>query len=187
MRIRRSMLWVATVLAALFGATFAALTPPAGAVPITPFTYAQPYFQWSSMGGGRVVIATLTTAQATVGTTGGQWFPPVSYATGTLTLQTSGALAGSLQQLFSDRTTGSPLFNPFAADHADALGMQVSSSAATSTLTVTLTALSWGGGQQTLRDLHIQDGVLVGSGASVGNQTSSALFTISLGTFTRPT
>lgn len=108
----------------------------------------------------------------------------VSYAEGWLRA-TDTTISGRLRQFFSDRRTGTAA-NPFDPARHDDLGIQITLEPATESVSIVLIAHSWQDARSVLSNIHVQDGVIVASGPSAGNQTASALYAISLATAIAP-
>ena len=132
----------------------------------------------------RAVTCTLVTTQPSSGPDGQQRDAVTSFARGTLRGRAPG-LAGDVQQYFSDRTSG-PFAAPFDPARGERLGVQIALDPLSRLVTLELIAHAWGGARQTLTDLRVASGVLVGRGASIGNLTASALYAFSLGTIVVP-
>ena len=130
------------------------------------------------------VTCTLVTTQPSSGPDGQQRDAVTSFARGTLWGRAPG-LAGDVQQYFSDRTSG-PFAAPFDPARGERLGVQIALDPLSRLVTLELIAHAWGGARQTLTDLRVASGVLVGRGASIGNLTASALYAFSLGTIVVP-
>jgi hypothetical protein len=148
-----------------------------------PYDYVLSYRDWArSEPTSRQVDTAVTSLQAAAGAFGYQQRPGVaSYAEGLLQ-STSFGLANphsSLGQYFSDRRYGT-IGNPFDPARPDVLGVEIRVDDATHTVAVTLVARSWGNARNELRNLRVEDDVLVGTGASVGNLTATAHYAISL-------
>jgi hypothetical protein len=109
----------------------------------------------------------------------------VSFADGTLHAAGKHNLAGGLSQYFSDRRRGLAA-EPFDPTSRDVVGVNITTDDVSRSVTVELIARSWGDARQTLENLRIEDGVLVGDGGSVGGLTPNALYGISLATVTVP-
>jgi hypothetical protein len=133
---------------------------------------------WSAQNSSNFVACTVVSSQA-VRNNAGSVPAAVGYSTVLLSPSGTGSIYGTGSQLFNDRRTGT---QPFNVAQADTLGVRLTGGTGVAP-TVTLTALSWGGAQQTLSGLRMEDGVLVGDGQSVGNQVPSALYTLSCSTF----
>lgn len=178
-----------TVLAAALTTT-AGLTvaspapPPAQGGPV--YDHVRHYLDWA-VPFSRGLSVSAVSSQPAAGPAGAQPFGVVSYADGFLTEPSANPnrVEGTLRQYFNDRQHGTAA-DPFDPARRDSLGLRITADPASQSVTVTLVALSWGGGSQNLTNLRLEDGVLVGDGASVGNQTPSALYAISLGTVVIP-
>ncbi|WP_377267604.1 hypothetical protein [Peterkaempfera sp. SMS 1(5)a] len=153
--------------------------------PGTPQQHLQTFINWATSNPtAHQVGCVLATIQPAAGAQGAQRDPVVSYARGFLTAGKK-SIAGDLNQYFSDRNPkGSS--NPFDPGRLDRTGVSLAIDDLTGLITVELVAHTWGDARQRLRDIHLQDGVLVASGASIGNQTASALYSISLSTVVVP-
>jgi len=123
----------------------------------------------------------LTITQAADGTAPNQ--SPSSVGWSVIFLSSSGwqQLSGQGKQLFSDRRTSTYPSQPFDQNQADTLGLSLANDPSTGATTVTLTALSWGGAQQRLSNLRVEDGMLIGDGASIGNRPVTGLYVLSCG------
>jgi hypothetical protein len=150
-----------------------------------PNTYLRHYLDFANARPGtNYVLFSMVTNQAAGGTEPNQQTPIASYAEGVLSSDGRGGISGRVRQYFGDRREpGSPP-TPFDESRHDDLGVEITADGGTGV--VTLVAHSWGGGRNTLTALHGQDGVLVATGASVGNQTDATLYAISLGQTVAP-
>jgi hypothetical protein len=135
--------------------------------------------------GDNVVLFSMVTLQSAGGDEPNQRPSIASYAEGYLTSDGNGGIAGRVGQFFSDRRQpGSRVLAPFDENRTDDLGVEIA--VAQEDFPITLVAHSWGGGRQTLTDVHQDGEVLVGVGSSIGNQTKEALYVISLGQSVTP-
>jgi len=147
--------------------------------PDSVYEFVKRYLEWASKDNCGLNCV-LVTSQPASGPDGEQHSAVVSYAVGPLRGDGS-SVGGRFPQYFSDRKASpndSAGFDP--AQHDD-LGVTVSADELLGLVTVELIGYSWGGARTTLSNLRIEDGILVGDGPSVGNQTASALYTINLG------
>lgn len=147
-----------------------------------PYDHVRPYIDWAARHGG--VSCVLVSTQPASGPRDDQRDAVVGFARGTLR-SPGNNLSGDLVQYFSDRVHGGAP-DPFDPARVDVLGVSVTTDDASRSVTVKLTARSWGGARQTLANLRIEDGVLIGDGESVGHVTPSALYCISLATIAIP-
>jgi hypothetical protein len=132
-----------------------------------------------------VVGCILTSTQPASGEPGSQSNGIVGFARGELRSQGEKSLAGDLDQYLSDRVHGGAA-HPFNPEQRDMLGVTMTTSDPDQEVTVALVAHSWGGEHQTLYNLRMEKGMLVGEGTSVGHQTPSALYCFSLSAMTAP-
>ena len=130
------------------------------------------------------VLFSMVTNQGPSGAEPNQRDAVASYASGTLSSDHRGGIDGRVRQYFSDRRYPDLPRHPFDGSRTDDLGVEIRVDGEQGE--ITLIGHSWGGGRQTLTELHQHDDVLVAKGASAGNQTPSALFVISLGKATAP-
>jgi len=145
----------------------------------TPYSYVQNLINKTDSMNAPFCEVTIT--QAPSGTVPYQYPSPVGWSVIFMSSTGSQQLGGQGQELFSDRTTGTYPAQPFDRNQADQLGLKLTDNPSTGTATVTLTALSWGGAQQQLTNLRIEDGMLVADGASIGNQPVTGLYVLSCG------
>ncbi len=129
-------------------------------------------------GTNRVRI-TMVTNQAYGGAEPNQRLAVASFASGELSSDYRGGIDGRLRQYFSDRPYPELPRHPFDGNRTDDLGVEIRVDGDSGD--ITLVGYSWGGGRATLTDLQHRDEVLVATGPSIGNQTESALYVISLG------
>ena len=134
--------------------------------------------------GTNQVMVSMVTNQPHGGAEPDQRVAVASYAFGHLSSDYQGGVNGRLRQYFSDRRYPDLPRPPFDSNRTDDLGVEIALDGDTGR--ITLVGHSWGGGRHTLTDVQLLDGVLVASGPSVGNQTTSALYVISLGTAVAP-
>jgi hypothetical protein len=147
-----------------------------------PYDHIRRYIDSAALGGG--VGCVLISTQAAAGAEGAQRDGVVGYAEGTLRAASgSNTLAGGLTQYFSDRRHGRPPA-PFDRSNTDLLGVSISADDAARTVTVELIARDWSDARQTLENLRLEDGVLIGDGQGVGHLTPRALYGISLASVT---
>ncbi len=133
---------------------------------------------------GRAVGCTLVSTQGGAGDAGAQRGAPVGFATGFLYGQNTGTtITGSLAEYFSDRTANGAPFNPAQQDQ---IRVDITLDEFMGNATVEVISETWGDARQTLGDLRIEEGVLVASGANVGNQGPTAHYALSLYTTTIP-
>lgn len=145
-----------------------------------PLTYVRNFIDFAARDGGNHVSFVLVTSQPAGGGEPNQRPAIVSFAEGDLSASNGGrVLSGRARQLFSDRRTAGSWIAPFDENQPDDLGVEIT--ADVDAPWITLTAHDWGDARQTLTDLRWQDGVLVASGATIGNQTPSACYVVSLG------
>lgn len=147
--------------------------------------YLTPYLAWVAGDPvNRALGCHLVSQQATSGAQGAQAQSVVSVANGFL--QGNGTtVTGTLRQLFSDRRADGG--GPFPTARQDDLGVEITVAPDGSGYTeVTLVAVTWGGGRQTLRDTHERAGVLVGTGGAIAGLAPEALYALSLSTATIP-
>jgi hypothetical protein len=156
-----------------------------GSAAPSPTEYVQRYLAWANATPQvNIVGCVVTSAQPASGDEGVQREAITSFAHGHLAAS-NGMLAGDLRQVFSDRTVGTSA-DPFDPARPDSVGVNMAIDELTGLITVELVAHTWGDARQTLRNLRIADGVLLGDGESVGNQTPGALYAISLATAVLP-
>jgi hypothetical protein len=148
-----------------------------------PYDYVRRYMDSAARDGGAGCV--LASMQPASGPERDQRDGVVSFARGTLLVANNHSLSGNLSQYFSDRTYR-PGSDPFDPSVRDLLGISITVNDSSRSVTVELIARSWGDAHQTLEHLRIEDGVLIGDGQSVGNQTPSALYGISLTSVTIP-
>lgn len=172
---------VAVLAAATCAAAAAGLTEAssASASSTTPYAYIQNLI--NRAGGTIVPFCEVTITQAPDSNPAYQTQTPSSVGWSVITMAYAGyqQLSGQGRQLFSDRQSSAG--QPFDQGRADQLGLSLYNNPTTGTTTITLTALSWGGGQQQLTNLRMEDGVLLADGAAIGNQPVPGLFALSCG------
>jgi hypothetical protein len=144
----------------------------------TPYTYIHDLLTWEQQSGKNGVTCTVASNQAVAGDTGTSP-EPAGYSTVDLSAADASSVAGNGAQIFSDRRDGG---QPFAVGRADVLGLRLALAPDDSPV-VTLQFQSWGGVRQTLSNLRIEDGLLVGDGPAVGGYVDAALYTISCATW----
>ena len=149
------------------------------------YDYVRHYLDWTDPF-SRGLATTVVSTQPAAGPEGAQRFGIASYADGFMEESSNNPnkVDGTLYQYFNDRLSSAS--NPFDPARRDLLGVHIAADPVSQSVAVTLVALSWGGGSQNLTNLRIEDGVLVGDGASVGSQAPRAIFAITLGTVTIP-
>ena len=147
-----------------------------------PYDYVRHYIDWVNRPEEDYVLCVVTSTQPASGDVPqDQRQGIVSYAEGYLNAGLGGnSLSGGVHQDFSDRRTRG---HPFDPANSDQLGVRISADPSSHDVAVELIARSWGGGRQALTGLHMDGGVLVGEGGSVGGATPSALYAVSLGTW----
>jgi hypothetical protein len=149
------------------------------------YDYLRRYIDWVLADPAHHVLNfVLVSTQPASGPEGSQRPPAVGFARGLVRLHHGGLedhLYGEGDQYFSDRPHG-PAAAPFSPDTRDRIGLNVFARQDTRTVRVELVLLSWGYVRSELSGLRIADDVLVGDGPSVGQQTPSALYGLSLGT-----
>lgn len=150
-----------------------------------PTEYVRRYLEWTEENPkANYVVFSMVTNQGASGPARNQSPAVASYAHGFLRSDDQGGLAGRVTSYLSDRQRpGSPPA-PFDPTQTDDLGVEIALDGGAAT--VTLVDHSWGGGRQTLAGLRHEDEVLVGTGGSVGNQTATAVYVVSLGTTVAP-
>jgi hypothetical protein len=148
-----------------------------------PYDYVRRYIDRAVRDGG--VGCVLVSTQPASGAEGDQRDGVVSFARGTLNAAKNNYLSGGLSQYFSDRRYG-PGADPFDPAARDVLGLRITADDSSRSVTVELIAHSWGDSQQTLGNLRIEGGVLIGDGQSVGSLTPTAIYGISLASVTVP-
>ena len=146
------------------------------------YDHVRHYVDWASRPDG-AVWCVVTTSQPSAGAEGAQRYGISSYAEGELRRDGGDALAGELTQYFSDRRQAN---HPFDPDRSERLAVIVGADASSGQASVELVARAWGDARQTLSNLRVEDGVLVGDGGSVGQQTAAALYSVALGTVVVP-
>ncbi len=147
---------------------------------MSPASYLKHYVDFANERPGiNQVLFSMVTNQGPVGTEPNQRVAAASYAEGYLSSDNRGGISGRMRQYFSDRSYPERPPAPFNRNQTDDLGVEISLDSGPGR--ITLTAHSWGDGRQTLTDIHQHDEVLVATGGSIGNQTASALYVISLG------
>ncbi|HEV2781509.1 MAG TPA: hypothetical protein VGX25_19170 [Actinophytocola sp.] len=185
---RRSPLAVVLATAMSIGSLGAtAGTDPPNSIAGNPvYDHVRHYLDWT-VPFSRGLTASMVSIQPATGPDGAQTSGIASYAEGFLAEPSNSPnkVNGTLSQYFNDRRYSTSSY-PFDPARRDSLGLHITADPTTQSVTVTLVALSWGGGSQSLTNLRIEDGVLVGDGASAGGQTPSALYAVSLGTMTIP-
>lgn len=150
-----------------------------------PTTYLRDHIEFANeRPGTNQVLFSMVTNQGPGGTEPNQRASVASYASGHLSSDPQGGVSGRVRQYFDDRTYPDLPRAPFDRNRTDDLGVEIRLDGDTGQ--ITLVAYSWGGGRNTLTDVHQHDDVLVARGASVGNQTRSALYVISLGKVLAP-
>ncbi len=148
-----------------------------------PYDYIRRYIDSAARRGG--IGCVLISTQAASGAEGMQRDGVVGYAEGMLNTGAGNNLAGGLTQYFSDRRHGRSAA-PFDPARTDLLGVSITADDASRRVTVELIARSWGDARQTLENLRLEDGVLIGDGQGVGHLTPRALYGISLASVTIP-
>jgi hypothetical protein len=127
---------------------------------------------------------TMVTNQGAGGSEPQQRPAVASYALGDLGLANDERLVGPATQYFSDRRRPGAPVAPFDPTRTEDLTVEIGMGG--DDLQITLTNHTWGNAQQTLTHVHEHDGALVATGGSVGNQTPSASYVITLGQSTGP-
>ncbi len=149
---------------------------------MNPYDFLRPLTEWMLGDAGRRVLGfVLTSTQPARGDLGSQRDAPVGFARGVLRVHHGGDehhVTGDADQLFSDRTTAAGA--PFDPNRRDRIQVNVYSRESNRSVRVELVLLTWGGGRTDLANLRIQNGVVLGDGPSVGQQTRNALYALSL-------
>lgn len=154
----------------------------------TPAQHVAELVAFAASGIGHMVGVGIITSQPAGGAPGSQREGITSYARGWLTLHGNPpgrGLAGDLDQWFSDRVHGYAAA-PFDPDRSERIGVLIAMDETTGLVSAEITAHAWGDARQTLQNLRMDNGVLVGDGASVGNQSASALYALSLSRVVAP-
>ena len=151
-----------------------------------PATYVRHYVDFAAGHPDRRVLFTLVTNQPSGGAEPNQQPAVASYAQGDVaSLQKGQGLAGRVMHYFSDRRRpGATRPAPFDENRTEALGVEIAVDG--DDVMIDLIAHDWGDSRQRLSDLRVADGALLASGGSIGNQSDSAVYVISLGQTVAP-
>ena len=179
---------IAAVLAAVAGfAGGRATNTPKQEIPeiysIPCADYLSPFMSWAAIAPATNRVSfSMITNQRPPGFPPGQRYAAASYARGVLRRgSNTPALVGTATQIFSDRVI-QPVGQPFDIAQSDHIGVEIDADTSTNGVQVILTGLSWNNGQQELHNLRCTEGLLVGTGGSIGvGSAPEALYVISLG------